>query len=188
MERRAVKADPAFMQTAALRPHLRLVVSDGEVLKPPAGPTPAERLIDFAGVRPGLRIIEFTFGPARLAWRFQAAGCDVVTVDLAHTPPDALPAEWIGAFDLAVTACVLHQAPDATHLLAAVAECVRPGGSCAGLEPAREDFAANLRGLTASAGLSLFQAQQETPSSALFWRARVPALQLLNPPSLSLAA
>jgi hypothetical protein len=176
------------MQITSSRPNLRLIASDGEILPPPAGATLAERLLDFAGVRPGLRVIEFTFGPGRLAWRFQASGCEVVSVDLAETPSGSIPEEWLGQFDLAVTACALHQVADPALLLADVASCVGPGGACAGLEPSHEDFdSPDVAECAATAGLSLFQAEQ-TANSALFWRARVPALQTAPRPPLALAA
>ena len=177
------------MQISPSRPNLRLVASNGEFLPPPAGATLAEKLLDFAGVRSGLRVIEFTFGPGRLAWRFQSSGCDVVSVDLAETPSGSIPEEWLGAFDLAVTACALHQVADPARLLADVASCVAPGGVCAGLEPSHSDFdSQDVEDCAASAGLSLFKADQHTPSSALFWRAHVPALQSAPRPPLALAA
>jgi hypothetical protein len=177
------------MQTALSRSHLRLVASDGEVLSPPAGATLAERLLDFAGVRPGLRVIEFTFGPGRLAWRLLAAGCDAVSVDLAEMPPGSMPEEWLGAFDVAITACALHQVADPERLLADVAACVRAGGVCAGLEPLNDDFASpDVRSCALSAGLALFRTDQQAPNAALFWRAQVPALRSLPAPPLSLAA
>jgi hypothetical protein len=165
------------MQTAVSRSHLRLVASDGEVLPPPAGATLAERLLDFAGVRPGMRVVEFTFGPGRLAWRLLAAGCDAVSVDLAETPAGSIPEEWLGAFDVAITACALHQVAEPERLLADVAATVRSGGLCAGLEPFNDDFALDLRGCVARAGLTFFRTDQQAPGAALFWRAQVPALQ-----------
>jgi SAM-dependent methyltransferase len=166
------------MQTTLSRSHLRLVASDGEVLSPPAGATLAERLLDFAGVQPGQRVIAFTYGPGRLAWRLVAAGCDSVSVDLAETPAGSIPEEWLATFDVAITACALHQVADPARLLVEVAACVRPGGVCAGLEPFNDDFASpDIRGCALSAGLSLFRTDQQTPSSALFWRAQVPAVQ-----------
>jgi SAM-dependent methyltransferase len=177
------------MQTSTSRPYLRLVASDGELLPSPAGNTLAERLLEFAGIEPGLRVIEFAFGPGRLGWRLLAAGCEVVSVDLAETPPDALPEEWLGTFDLAVTACALHQVADPARLLAGVAATLRPGGACAGLEPLNDDFdSPDVSASAARAGLALFQLQQQTPSSALFWRAQVPTLQSVTPPGLALAA
>ena len=177
------------MQTTLSRSHLRLIATDGEVLSPPAGATLAERLLDFAGVQPGQRVIEFTYGPARLAWRLLAAGCDSVSVDLAGTPAGSIPEEWIGTFDVAITACALHQVADPARLLLEVAACVRPGGVCAGLEPLNDDFASpDIRGCALSAGLSLFRTDQQTPGSALFWRAQVPALNALPAPPLAVAA
>jgi SAM-dependent methyltransferase len=165
------------MQTAVSRSHLRLVASHGEILPPPAAVTLAERLLDFAGVSPGMRVVEFTFGPGRLAWRLLAAGCDAVSVDLAETPAGSIPEEWLGTFDVAITACALHQVSDPERLLADVVVCVRPGGVCAGLEPLNDDFAPDLRGCTARAGLTFFRTDQQTPGAALFWRAQIPALQ-----------
>jgi SAM-dependent methyltransferase len=177
------------MQTTLSRSHLRLVASDGELLPPPAAATLAERLLDFAGVQPGLRVIEFTFGPGRLSWRLLAAGCDAVAVDLAETPAGSMPEQWLGAFDVAITACALHQVADPARLLADVAACVRPGGVCAGLEPLNDDFASpDVRDCALSAGLSLFRIDQQTPGFALFWRALVPALQTEPKPPLALAA
>ncbi|HLG12512.1 MAG TPA: class I SAM-dependent methyltransferase [Dehalococcoidia bacterium] len=177
------------MQLSPSRPNLRLVASNGEIIAPPAGATLAERLLDFAGVRPGLRVIEFTFGPGRLGWRFLSSGCEVVSVDLSELPANSIPEEWLGAFDLAVTACALHQVKNPQRLLADVASCVRPGGICAGLEPAHTDFdSPDLRDCATSAGLALFHASEQTPNSALFWRAQVPTLQFVPAPTLSLAA
>jgi SAM-dependent methyltransferase len=176
------------MQVSPVRPNLRLAFSNGEVLQPPAGASLAEKLLDFAGTRPGMRVIEFTFGPGRLAWRLVAAGCEVLSVDLAKTPPESIPEEWLAAFDLAVTACALHQVADPARLLADVVGCVRPGGLCAGLEPSHEDFdSPDVEDCAAAAGLALYQVEQ-TPSAALFWRARVPALNILPTPPLALAA
>jgi SAM-dependent methyltransferase len=113
----------------------------------------------------------------------------VISVDLAELPADSIPDEWLGAFDLAVTACALHQVADPQRLLADVASCVRAGGVCAGLEPAHSDFdSPDVRGCAASAGLALFHVAEQTPNSALFWRGQVPTLQFLPAPSLSLAA
>jgi hypothetical protein len=174
---------------ATQHPHLRLVASDGELVNPNAGATLAEALLDYAGARPGLRVIEFTYGPARLAWRFRAVGCHVVSVDLAAAQAYDLPEEWSGAFDVAVTSCALHQSPDCGRLLAAVACCVRAGGVCAGLEPSHDDFSApDVRARAAEAGLSLFQTEQHPPTSALFWRAQVPAILTAPPPPVALAA
>jgi SAM-dependent methyltransferase len=180
--------DAPCMQISPARPTLRLVASNGEILQPPAGATLAEKLLDFAGARPGLRVIEFTFGPGRLAWRLVAAGCEVLSVDLAETPSESIPEEWLAAFDLAVTACALHQVADPARLLADVAGCVRPGGLCAGLEPCHEDFdSPDVEHCAAAAGLALYQAEQ-IPGASLFWRARVPALSILPTPPLAFAA
>jgi SAM-dependent methyltransferase len=177
------------MQLGPTRPHLRLVASEGEIIALPPGATLAERLLDFAAVTPGQRVIEFTFGPGRLAWRLQAAGCHVVSVDLSELPSGSIPAEWLGAFDLALTACALHQVADPAQLLTDVAACVRPGGTCAGLEPSHTDLdSPDLEGCAAAAGLALFQAEQQAPNAALFWRARVPTLQILPTSPFALAA
>jgi SAM-dependent methyltransferase len=177
------------MQVSPSRSHLRLVVSNGQVLVPPGGASLAERLLDFVGTQPRQRVVEFTFGPSRLGWRFRAAGCDVVSVDLSETPSETIPEEWMSSFDLAVTACALHQVADPARLLMDVAACVRPGGVCAGLEPAHEDFdSLDVRDCADVAGLALFKSELQSPNAALFWRASVPALQSIPSPRFALAA
>jgi len=177
------------MQMSPSRPSLQLVVSNGAVVPRSAGATLAEKLLDYVRVEPGLRVIEFTYGPSRLGWRFRAAGCDVVSVDLAEVPSESIPQEWLAAFDLAVTVCALHQVADASALLADVAACVSPGGVCSGLEPSHNDFEpVDLRMLAVAAGLTLAHISEQTPNAALFWKASVPALQTLPLPRLALAA
>lgn len=170
-------------------PRLRLVVSNGAVLPGTAAATLAERLLDYVNVQPGQRVIEFTFGPSRLGWRFRALGCDVVSVNLAEAPSRSIPQAWLATFDLAVTVSALHQVADASALLADVAACVRPGGVCGGLEPSHDGFEPfDMRGFAMAAGLALVGISEQTPNVALFWKARVPALQALPLSRLSLAA
>jgi hypothetical protein len=177
-----------MVRTMPERPYLRLVVSNSRPHSA-AGTSLAERLLDLAGCEPGLRVIEFTYGPSRLGWRLRAAGCQVVSVDLALTPWDALPDEWLRAFDAAVVACVLHQTPDPSALLAGVAACVTPGGVCAGFEPEVDALASpDLLATARSAGLSLVNVSEPAPNGALFWQGRVPALQAWPVQHLSLAA
>ncbi len=168
------------MQTENSRPHLQLVVDNTEEPSPGAGVTLAEKLLDFVGVSRGLRVVEFTYGPSRLGWRLQAAGCRVDCIDLALYPIDSVPLEWMGQFDLAIVTCALHQVERADLLLADIVSSLRPGGVCGGMEPSPSDLAPlSLRSSAGSAGLSLVDVSELEASSALFWKGQVPALHVL---------
>jgi hypothetical protein len=173
------------MEFTTDRAHLRLIVDNtGEDSQPTAnGITLGEKLLDYVGATRGLRVIEFTYGPSRLGWRLQAAGCRVDSIDLALYPIDSTPLEWMGHFDLAVITCALHQLQRPDLLLADIASCVRPGGLCGGIEPAHSDLQQPALRLSASsAGLSLIDIAELETSAALFWKGRVPALHALPRP------
>ena len=168
------------MQTETGPPHLRLIVDNTEKPSPGAGATLAEKLLDFVRVSRGQRVVEFTYGPSRLGWRLQAAGCRVDCIDLALYPIDSVPLEWMGQFDMAIVTSALHQVKRPDLLLADIVSCLRPGGVCGGMEPSVSDLAAlSLRSSAGSAGLSLVDVSEHEASSALFWKGQVPALQAL---------
>jgi SAM-dependent methyltransferase len=170
------------MQTETRRPNLRLVVNNPE---PPRGngATLAEKLLDYLGAARGLRVVELTFGPSRLGWRLQAAGCRVDSIDLALYPIDSVPFEWMGQFDMAIVTCALHQVPRPDGLLADIVSCLRPGGVCGGIEPSYSDLAQlTLRHTAGSAGLALVDVSELATSAALFWKGQVPALYALPRP------
>jgi len=173
------------MQTETGRPHLRLVVDNTDAAWPTAnGVTLGEKLLDYVGASRGLRVIEFTYGPSRLGWRLQAAGCHVDSIDLALYPIDSVPLEWMGQFDMAVIACALHQTSRPDLLLADIASCLRPGGLCGGVEPSHSDFEQPaLLSSASSAGLSLVDVSELETSAALFWKGHVPALHALPRPA-----
>jgi len=180
-------APPAIvivMQTQTGRPLLRLVVDNTETEPPGNGASLAEKLLDYVGARLDLRVIEFTYGPSRLGWRLQAAGCRVDCIDLALYPIDSLPFEWMGQFDLAIITCALHQVTQPQRLLADIVSCLRPGGVCGGIEPAHSDLPQlTLRSSAGSAGLSLVDVAELETSAALFWKGHVPSLHVVPRPS-----
>jgi SAM-dependent methyltransferase len=174
------------MQNEPDRSYLRLVVDNTDAEEAPAGNGVAlgEKLLDYIGAARGLRVIEFTYGPSRLGWRLQAAGCRADSIDLALYPIDSVPLEWMGQFDMAVITCALHQIARPDLLLADIASCVRPGGQCGGVEPAYSDF--EQRALLASArsaGLSLVDISELETNAALFWKGQVPSLHILPRPA-----
>jgi SAM-dependent methyltransferase len=171
-----------MMQTEAGRPDLRLVVDNTE--SPPGNAaTLAEKLLDYVGVTDGLRVVEFTYGPSRLGWRLQAAGCRVDCIDLALYPIDSVPFEWMGQFDLAIVTSALHQVKEPEHLLADIVSCLRSGGVCGGIEPAHADLAQlQLRYSAGSAGLSRIDVAELDTSAAMFWKGQVPTLHVLPRP------
>ena len=167
------------------RSYLRLVVdnTDADHAPPGNGQALGEKLLDYIGAATGMRVIEFTYGPSRLGWRLQAAGCRVDSIDLALYPIDSVPFEWMGQFDTAVITCALHQISRPDLLLADIASCVRPGGLCGGIEPAHSDFAQPaLMSSARSAGLSLVDISELETSAALFWKGQVPSLHVLPRP------
>jgi len=171
------------MQTETGRPRLRLVVDNKQ---PPAnGATLAEKLLDYVGAVRGQRVVEFTYGPSRLGWRLQAAGCRVDCIDLALYPIDSVPFEWMGQFDMAIVTCALHQVTQPHLLLADIVSCLRPGGVCGGIEPSHSDLAnLTLRSSAGSAGLSHIDVSELETSAALFWKGSVPVLHVLPRPPL----
>jgi SAM-dependent methyltransferase len=172
------------MQTQTDRPQLRLVVDNTERQRAAGGVTLAEKLLDYVGAGSGLRVIEFTYGPSRLGWRLQAAGCRVDSVDLALYPIDSVPFEWMGQFDMAIITCALHQVPQPEPLLADIVSCLRPGGVCGGIEPSHSDLAQlTLRSSAGSAGLALVDVSELETNAALFWKGHVPALHALPRPA-----
>ena len=173
-----------MMQTETERPRLRLVVDDPQ---PPwgAGASLAEKLLDYIGAVRGLRVVEFTYGPSRLGWRLQAAGCRVDCIDLALYPIDSVPFEWMGQFDMAIVTSALHQVVRPDLLLADIVSCLRPGGTCGGIEPSHSDLPPLiLRSSAGSAGLSLVDVSELETNAALFWKGLVPALHSLPRPAL----
>ena len=167
------------------RPRLRLVVDNTETTPPGNGASLAEKLLDYVGAARGLRVVEFTYGPSRLGWRLQAAGCRVDSIDLALYPIDTMPFEWMGQFDMAIVTCALHQVPQPDSLLADIVSCLRPGGVCGGIEPSQGDLALlTLQSSAGSAGLSLIDVSELEISAALFWKGQVPALHALPRPPL----
>lgn len=145
----------------------------------------AEQLLEYARITRGLRVIELTFGPARLAWHLEAECCHVERVDLAVYGKEPLPAEWRRGFDVALVTSALHQAADPEGLIADVACCVRPGGLCAGLEPGYSELEPRqLERGARSAGLALVEVDERQSGAALFWKGLVPSLRVLpGPPS-----
>ena len=173
-----------LMQTQTDRPRLRLVVDNTENEPPGNGATLAEKLLDYVGIRNGQRVVEFTYGPSRLGWRLQAAGCNVDCIDLALYPIDSVPFEWMGQFDLAIVTCALHQVVQPDRLLADIVSCLRPGGVCGGIEPAHSDLPRlTLHSTAGSAGLSRVDVSELETSAALFWKGQVPSLHVVPRPS-----
>jgi len=107
-----------------------------------------ERLVAFAALPDGARVLDAGCGPGLVAEAFLAAGCRVTGTDLSaemiarararcarfgerasfeHGPLDALPRE--PAFDAAVSRLVVHHVPDPLAFLAAQVARVRPGGA-----------------------------------------------------------
>lgn len=170
------------MQTETERPRLRLVVNNPEPMRG-AGASLAEKLLDYVGAAQGLRVVEFTYGPSRLGWRLQAAGCRVDCIDLALYPIDSIPFEWMGQFDMAIITCALHQVLRPDLLLADIVSCLRPGGTCGGIEPSHSDLAQlALKSSAGSAGLALVDVSELETNAALFWKGHVPALHALPRP------
>jgi SAM-dependent methyltransferase len=172
------------MQNETGRPPLRLVVDNTGSTPPRAnGPSLAEKLLDYLGTARGLRVVEFTYGPSRLSWRLQAAGCRVDCIDLALYPIDDTPLEWMGQFDMAIITCALHQVMRPASLLADVVSCLRPGGVCGGIEPSHSDLPQpTLKSSAGSAGLSLVDVSELQTSAALFWKGHRPTLRALPRP------
>jgi SAM-dependent methyltransferase len=171
------------MQNDIERPPLRLVVDNTEPAPRPNGPSLAEKLLDFLSVARGQRVVEFTYGPSRLGWRLQAAGCRVDCIDLALYPIDSVPFEWMGQFDLSIITCALHQVTHPDLLLADIVSCLRPGGVCGGIEPSLSDLPQlTLRSSAGSAGLARVEMSELETSSALFWKGLRPTLHALPRP------
>jgi SAM-dependent methyltransferase len=177
------------MQTDLDRPRLRLVVDNTDPAPRGNGASLAEKLLDYVGAAKGLRVVELTYGPSRLGWRLQAAGCRVDSIDLALYPIDSVPFEWMGQFDMAIVTCALHQVTQPELLLADIVSCLRPGGICGGIEPSYSDLAQlTLRSSAGSAGLSLVDVSELQTSAALFWKGHVPSLHLVPRPPLQINA
>jgi 2-polyprenyl-3-methyl-5-hydroxy-6-metoxy-1,4-benzoquinol methylase len=111
-------------------------------------PAALARLVRFAGLPPGARVLDAGCGPGLVAEAFLEAGYRVVGTDLSaemvvrararcarfgararfeHAPLDALGAE--PAFDAAVSRLVVHHVPDPLAFLRAQVARVRAGGA-----------------------------------------------------------
>ena len=114
-----------------------------------------DRMVAFAGIEPGMRVLEVGCGPGRYTFLLAERGVKVEGLDLSPQLIAQLeennagryeiptygfdladsPTEMYGAFDAVIGFFVLHHVHELDRCLEVAAKLVKPGGSVAFLEP-----------------------------------------------------